>query len=159
MLLRIHYIAVYLIEMKPLVEFKEICIAEKKWHWEMHLLLVIFYLCPPNIPWGWKLIRIQALGSVVGRWVSEKFRTRYSGQWLARLTLFVCNVTKQTTIPTTWRESVKEQTDLILIRGVWASNVSTILSWRLNVGSMWMLQSSMPPPWVEGKTGLFWTEL
>lgn len=56
-----------------------------------------------------------------------KFRTRYSGHLLARLAEFGCGVTKQTIIPTTWRESLKEQTNLVSTGGVWASKVSTIL--------------------------------
>lgn len=81
------------------------------------------------IPFRWCCFHVDWRASMF-----SEFRTRYCGHLLARLAKYGHNTTKQTTFPTTWRESLKEQTSLVITKLVWASRACTILSRRLKVG-------------------------
>jgi hypothetical protein len=64
-----------------------------------------------------------------GRFVSRKFRTRYSGHGLSRLACFGHNTTKQDGFPTTWRESLNGHANELL---TWLSKASTFVSMEVD---------------------------
>lgn len=104
-----------------------------------------FYWKMSILPTFWQdkptLNRMKSCYLVIKTWMQaiwiERGKKNSNAIWwtlAARLACFWYGVTYQTPIPTTWRESLKEQTNLGMSRGVWTSRVSTFLlgDWTLD---------------------------